>query len=301
MKHYIFMRSCRKDIPWLDLSLQTILRYATGFDGIMVTFPFEDMYPMTGLIQSKFGHAGIRMQPVPRMTEDYIGQQNTKLQADLWLGSDCLITYLDSDVMLTGPLHASQLGGPGASSPMKPLFLYTPYDSLAADKNVMAWKEITQFHMGEEVTNEFMRRLPITVHSNHLAGLRKWYFERTGMPLQHVLTGLSQNGRRDFSEFNLIGAYCWRHHGNDYAWVNTATEAFAPLPIKQYWSWGGLQAEHVREINAFLAVPQLPSASAPAPDEAEDKRTDPPIEEPLSTFEDAQREAREPGDGEVGL
>lgn len=284
MKHALFIRTYHKDLHWLKLSLATIFRYATGFDRLMITFPFEDLHainreivPMMNLCPFPY-----TLQPVQRFTEDYIGQQNTKLHADTWLGQTGLVTFIDSDTMLTGALDASDLLAPaflesvyGSARPDglegssngyptsardKPVWLITPYGPEVGDAN--CWQAPTEKYLDSPVAYEFMRRLPITLKLAHLAALKVWYAGHFSVPLQHTLWTLSQNGSRHFSEFNLIGAFIHATYPTEYHWVNTLQDQIPKLPLKQYWSWGGLQQEHIEEINGYLHQP-LVSAAAP--------------------------------------
>lgn len=292
MKHALFIRTYHKDLHWLKLSLATIFRYATGFDRLMITFPFEDLHainreivPMMNLCPFPY-----TLQPVQRFTEDYIGQQNTKLHADTWLGQTGLVTFIDSDTMLTGALRARDLTicrpHTEAESTMidsiedpvekerrwqellqkvlddpMPTWLITPYGPEVGDAN--CWQAPTEKYLDSPVAYEFMRRLPITLKLAHLAALKVWYAGHFSVPLQHTLWTLSQNGSRHFSEFNLMGAFIHATYPTEYHWVNTLQDQIPQLPLKQYWSWGGLQQEHIEEINGYLHQP-LVSAATPA-------------------------------------
>ncbi len=275
MKNVLFIRTYLKDLPWLELTLQTLFRHAKGWDEIMIAFPFEDLYPVTHRISPLLNGSPIpvKMQPVARMTDDYIGQQATKCHADTWAGTDTLITFWDSDAALTDTLNLHDLFrlphqvpprgemGPGP----KPAWLYTPYEALTADRNVMAWKPITERYLGEPVSHEFMRRLPITVYGAHLAAMRLFVQQRHNTPLQALLFRASEAGRKEFSEFNLMGAFCHNNFPNDYVWVDTTRDAFNALPVKQYWSWGGLQQNHIEEITGFIHTPKPVFKEDPTP------------------------------------
>lgn len=255
--HYLFIRSYRGDLQWLKLSLRTIDKYLTGFTAIFVVCPYEDLMQFqvvfgTDLINLK----NIRLMPdqaTTRMANDYIGQQNTKLYADTFTGKEGYITYWDSDVALTGPLDAADLFAP--ADPYKPLYLYTPYEALASDPNAMSWKPITEYWMKEPVAYEFMRRLPLTVKASHLGEIRTWFIQKHGMHLNQALYQVASKnpiGWKQFSEFNLIGAWIHNNHPDDYHWINTVTMPYTNLPIKQYWSWGGLTSKVQQEIAGFL-------------------------------------------------
>ena len=60
---------------------------------------------------------------------------------------------------------------------------------------------------------------------------------------------------RDFSEFNVLGAFCLRYtpHLYDFRIANPATDGF-PRTIRQQWSWqqGGVE-RHRAEYEEILA------------------------------------------------
>lgn len=259
MKHFLFIRSCRKDLDWCELCLRCIFRFAEGFDGVILTFPFEDLHAFHPMVARNFRvHTEaktLKLVPVQRMPNDYIGQQCSKLHADLQTGNDCWITYLDSDAMLTGTLRPEMLFAP-VDEPLWPITLYDP----AILGDAMCWKAPTERYLKREGVNyEYMRRLLLTVHSDHLGELRRHMLKLHG---QH-LSGLMRNVTdKAFSEFNLMGAFLHEAHPEAYHFYDTQQEAHDPLPFKQYWSWGGLQPDHIVEINA--AIHGTPPAPTPA-------------------------------------
>ena len=244
MRHHIFIRSYRGDLPWLKYSLRSLLRFASGFDSIVLTFPARDWFHFHAMIGREFGHIpALKLRAVPWFPNDYIGQQNTKLHADLYTGLDGAITFWDSDAVATGPLRPDLLYDRG-----KILYLLTPYEALKADA-VDVWQKSTEKWLGQPVENEFMRRLPITVYGPHLTELRQWFRRRHGRPLWRAL--LSVKGHA-FSEFNLMGAWIYQHHRESYRWLNTLEEQAAPLPCRQFWSWGGFTPEVTAELETLL-------------------------------------------------
>jgi ADP-heptose:LPS heptosyltransferase/glycosyltransferase involved in cell wall biosynthesis len=244
MNRFLFIRSYRRDLPWLKFSLRSLLKYASGFDGIVLACPWRDLVLFRRMIGREFGHIpALRIRPVRRMRHDYIGQQYTKLHADLFTGDDGTVTFWDSDAIATGPFDSGRLFQDG-----KILYLKTPYAALPPEV-AEKWQPVTERWLGEPVSCEFMRRLPITFYASHLAELRRWFRQRHGQSLWEALEPLEGAA---FSEFNLMGAWAQRHRPQAYRWLDTTEEAAAPLPCRQYWSLGGVTPEIAAEIAQVL-------------------------------------------------
>jgi hypothetical protein len=56
-----------------------------------------------------------------------------------------------------------------------------------------------------------------------------------------------------FSEFNYMGAYAFNKMNDRFHWIDTEHEPFENLPLKQYWSHGGIQEEQKKELVATIS------------------------------------------------
>lgn len=276
MKRVIFIRSYRGDLAWLRFTLRALGRFAEGFDGVIVVVPWRDLPRFAAMIwRERRRIPRVRLRPTRRFPEDYIGQQCTKLHADRFTGPGCAITFLDSESILTAPLSAGELFEDG-----RPIFICTPYAAFrkyyaeevdpspdgrprgARLSDMMSWQPLSEQWLGEPVSCEFMRRLPITVHARHLAELRRWFRARHGVGLRKKLRRMKG---RHFSEFNLLGAWLHRYRRDEYRWLDTERETPRPMPIAQYWSWGGLTPEIEAEIEGLLREPSRTEAAVREP------------------------------------
>lgn len=235
MSHWIFIRSYRGDIEWLHWCLKSIAKFSSGFEGIRVVVPTYHV-PL-------FRMENIPCEQCPVYPDDYLGQQITKLYADTYLPSDCMVTFVDSDCFFIQPFTPESLMVDG-----KPRMLMTPYSVLG---NTVPWKQITERAIGGEITYEFMRRLPIMIRSTDLAGFRDWFRDlHQGVNVEQYVR---EQPYRAFSEFNAIGAWLHACRSDAYHWQDTESQPLPPLLLRQGWSHGGLTVQAKAEMEALLA------------------------------------------------
>lgn len=222
MSTSIFIKTWENDLEWLQLSLKSILKHASGIDDIIIAADascVSHVYPMAG---------PARVISVPDWENGYIQQQWVKLNADLYTDSEYIL-YVDSDCVFKKAFSPESFMRDG-----QPVLLKTPYTSLDSGS---VWKPITEDFVGWEVEYEYMRRLPWMYRRSSLTNF-KHYFEN----LEHHLTSMED---RSFSEFNALGAYIDRFEQDKYFISNT--EEWLPEEVsQQFWSWGGVTPE-IRE------------------------------------------------------
>ncbi len=244
----LFIRSYANDFPWLYYCLQSIRKFAVGFSEVRIVVPngqaqdaeFEVEMSRVKLKLPVFVHEW--------NTEDsrgYFDQQISKLHADLYVSSD-FITYIDSDTVLTHVLKASDL-----FVQSRPIYPITPYNSIIMSGDGIPWRGPTEAFMGERVEYEFMRRQMITIPKRILGELRQFCFVKHRRSMTDYVKHASE-----FSEFNVIGAFCYKTHCDAFHWQNTEhpgeINKIVALGVKQHWSWGGLNDLIRNELNDLL-------------------------------------------------
>lgn len=232
MRHVLFIRSYRGDIPWLQHCLRSIQKFAIGFSGLHIVVPADQ--------KQEFACLNTNVEICGIYREDYMGQQMTKMTADFYTG-DALVTFVDSDCCFCQLTTPADLLDPMG----RPIMLMTPYSQLSG----VPWQAPTQEVMGTPVEFEFMRRLPITIYGHHIRQFRHWFSANHGKSLeQHVLNVPNRN----FSEFNAMGAWCYQFKRNDYYWLDTSKKELPPKFVKQHWSWGGMTPDILAELEELL-------------------------------------------------
>lgn len=224
--HTIFIRTYAKDADWLRYCLFSCQNKAPNTP-IIVICPHgshDVIHPLT--VEFGCGYDTL----APAHEDGYLDQQFTKLHADQWVHTEYVI-HLDSDCVLLRSV-ADLFADDG-----RPLLLKTPWHLLES-KGEFVWKQATTNILGLQPQFEFMRRQPLVYPRSVYAGLRNFLEARHG----RLLDWFSKFPTRDFSEFNLLGAWCHEYAHDRFHWVNTAEEPLPPLVARQGWSWGGLLA-----------------------------------------------------------
>jgi hypothetical protein len=218
----VVIRTYHKDIEWLNKALYHLHCNLTGFRKIIILIPNGQEHLLSHLTAERV----IAVDSC--CSNDYIGQQITKLQAYKHTDAE-YIMFMDSDTMLLEPTHVYEFFKRG-----KPLIYKTHYDLVGDAK---AWKSITENLLGFEITHEYMRRFPFIYKTNDLKEIDEFVSARFEKPslfeLGSVLGALS--------EFNLIGAYLDKYKPTEYMILDTENTQLEESKIKQYWSWGGIQ------------------------------------------------------------
>jgi hypothetical protein len=228
----LFIRTYPKDFAWLNYALKSIHKYVTGYRNIIVCSP--DISGLQHLTAEKV----FRCDDLP---DGYVGQQYTKLNAWRYTDAD-FITYWDSDVVATEPIYvwteyfqsglSNECSGLDEMVTQYPIIWKTPYSVLPREAQI--WQPVVEKWLGFKPEYEYMRRMPLTYHRDtvqecwsYLGGLRLGEYMR-------------QAPHREFTEFNILGAYAEAYDHEDYIFKDTEVEAPPPNKVVQSWSWGGM-------------------------------------------------------------
>ncbi len=188
------------------------------------------------------GLSGDRTITCPDYADDYLGQQVTKLHADLLTDAD-YVCHVDSDCVFVRSTQPSDLFDRDI-----PRVTMVPYRTL--DRQV-PWRDITQRFIGAPIEYEYMRGPPYTFPVWLYPALREHTRALHGMTAERYV--LSQPPR-GFSEINALGAYAYVRHRDSFSWHDLSS-ASAPDPACHvYWSWGGIDSATQEELETLLGV-----------------------------------------------
>lgn len=229
MKHSIFIRSYYRDLKWLEYCLRSIRKNWTDHaDGeVVVCFPNSDMERYGQEIKDRVesSHDKVRLTHWSDSTAvGYIDQQVNKVYADIFC-SGYYIIFVDSDCFLTKSGGFSEFF---VGDSRKPYLLHTDYKQVG---DAICWKECTEELIGHPVSREYMRRIPMVVKREHLLTLREYLRSIHGRDPMHILSS-----RNRMSEFNLIGAYLFDNHRDEYQFLPTEACKLPETAWVQNWS-----------------------------------------------------------------
>jgi hypothetical protein len=239
----LFIRSYWKDLGWLRYCLESIAANCNGFRDVIVVAPQSSRERM----QRADLWRGARFLWGRDYADDYLGQQATKLLADLHTDAD-LICHVDSDCVFNVRTTPEDLMREG-----QPCIVRRSIEVLGGRS---PWRAPTEKFLGWPVTHDYMHHPPFLYPRWLYANVRAHATVIHGVDIE---TYLAAQPRRGFSEFNVLGALAWALHRDEFVWIDA--DASPPAPrCRWYWSWGGLDAAIRREIERILPPPGTDAA-----------------------------------------
>jgi|KBSSwiStaDraftv2_1062776.scaffolds.fasta_scaffold02472_14 hypothetical protein len=230
----LYIRTYFRDLRWLHLSLLSVARFVEGYRRIIVVMP-----------RSSAERLRSEQIPDPARTtvvycddyaDDYIGQQISKLHADLDTDA-AMITHLDSDCLFHSPCNLPAL----IAKDGRPIIrVLTQSRRPASD----GWRScIIDLH-GRPLPFDPLTPAPWTYTRDLYASLRETCHQRHHTPLKAWCLARRCD---TVSEFSLLVAQAWFHHRDQYHWV--AADSHLNWPCMQYWS----RSPRANEVRAALA------------------------------------------------
>jgi len=256
MSASIIIRTYHKDVAWLQVCLESIDKYCSGFREVIALLPKGDLAlaDWSCIERNEIGGMPFYAHAIDEQVSDgYIAQQVTKIYADTWTSAENIL-FVDSDIVFFRHATPENFMRHG-----KPFIMFTHYDKFPVDKD-MPWKAITEKFMSHTVDYEFMRRLPSMYPTALLREIREF------CQLTHnigLLAYLKLVKDREFSEFNAIGAYVYYHAPQHVHFIPTdsvsitdAGRVWKPNEIPepcamQFWSWGN-QDEQMAQAKRLI-------------------------------------------------
>jgi hypothetical protein len=257
----IFIKTYPPDFVWLRYCLRSIAKFAHGFNRVVVVTP--EPLPQDDPIWTLPQVFVVKEEAA----DGYLSQQLFKLNAHQFCQSDYIL-HTDSDTIFTEPVTPADFfeahaGVTNDKGEIFPSWLITPY---AGNKLTVPWREPTEAFLGEAITHEFMRRLPVVIPRWAYAGVAEFCHEKHG---EHLASYIMRQPLRQFSEFNAIGAWLYRYHRDAIHWIDTDLVRESEWPrvvVDQQWSWGGWKEEIAekweRILNNDIETRRLPARAA---------------------------------------
>ncbi len=221
----IFIRSYWRDFPWLEYCIKAIERYCHDFNEVVVVIP-ENSRPWLSRHPGILGNS--RLEIDRNYSDDYLGQQVTKLHADTFSQAD-LICHIDSDCIISRPIQPEDIAPGGIPR------VYTR--PIAALPRHWPWTQPTQEFLECNVSHDFLQYPPFTFPKWLYPLLRTWTSETKGTSLEDWIMSRPARG---FSEFNALAAYAYIHYRDKFIWTRATDMGEAEQCCKWFWSWGGL-------------------------------------------------------------
>ena len=232
----LFIRSYYKDFRWLTFCLRSVAKYAHGFRKVILVVPESSA---SRLDRSSF-EGDIDIQLCGNFEDDYLGQQVTKLYADLYTDAD-FICHIDADCLFwrdTRPDDLMQCG--------RAIISITPYSLFPKER---AWQRLSEEFMTHPVQHDFMRRQPF-LFPRWLYSECRIYAEAVHQ--QSLSAYVLSRFPGGFSEYNALGALAYHRFHDRFVWRERRVWAPDESVCRWFWSWGGISGATQREIDDIL-------------------------------------------------
>ena len=248
----LFIKTWSGDAKWLPYCLAGHSRYARDFRQLVLItdkgFDFEisETNIPIKIIETDPTEAGYTENPAfwgvtrqGKITENsprgpgYYWQQAVKMSWPEYSDADAVV-ILDTDVIAWDKFCAMDFTMNG-----QPYWRTEPYKT---NDNDLIWKNCVESFLGESVCKNYMLKYPDNPYlftREATIGFAAQIRERYDLSIIDFFRPTSDGLR--LSEFSLFGAYLDRVNRHGYIIVDFDTFIGVPdIPLKQYWSWGGL-------------------------------------------------------------
>ncbi len=244
----VFIRTYHGDIAWLKYCLASLRRNLKGWAEIVICIPEGQELLLKGVVTTE------RVVISPCYPDDYVGQQISKLQAFRHVRGDYVL-FVDSDLVFhPGADVADYFAGD------KPVLLKESYARLATkhpDIDIRRWQRAVENLFGSRPSHEYMRRAPQLFRTSTLRALDETF------PYLEAHAVCQRD--RLFSEFNVLGFFVQLCEAEQYFIVDLERHATPTNPATQFWSWGGISDEILKELTALGVRDPGDPTTQPAP------------------------------------
>lgn len=233
----IFIRTYPKDFTLLYYCLISIKKYIKGYRNIIICIREKDYNNLIHNIDLN----GIKVVKEHDFANniDYIGQQISKLQADIWSDAD-YFCYVDSDCIFTRESHLNEY----YFKNNKIIILKDEWCNVGDAK---CWLPGLK-NLDLLTDYEFMRRLPQIYPSSILPKIRELIVQKTCKDFINGCIYIHQKFK--FSEFNIMGSYLFLYESEKCNFINSKDYKEENI-IKQFWSHSDLKTI-IPEIKRIL-------------------------------------------------
>ena len=239
MKVSILMVTYGKDIEWAKYSLQSIRKFATGFQSVVVVVPNPDVVDFMGIVQGEMLY-GYNEAAGKGMLHHMV----KILQADEYCPGADAILHMDADCFLTSPITPETYIVDG-----KPVMCRQAYETFRNYAERYSWKACVKNATGIDPEYETMCRHP-SVHLRDVYPIaRSIIHGHTGMGFDQYILSCKNSFPQTFAEFPTLGAVAIAYFNDRYHWMDWPPAEYNGLyqdHMTAFWSHGGMDSMNDR-------------------------------------------------------
>lgn len=257
----ISITAAKSHAAWLECCLKTIEKHCHGFRDVVLVADVkheEAWIPLTR--RFKF----VRLVMVPENGNGHLVQMAHKTGAHRFTDADQIL-YADADHLFRRSCSPDDFMRDG-----KPIIGMASYESLKhahvhpdGSTHPVPWQPVTEKAMGEPVAYEYMR-IPGQMYPRWLPEAASAFLaERFKMSADDYILSCEPTAswpRYGYSEFNYLGAFAHKFHGDKFTMFDLNADPFATRdlcgnwPIDQGWTHGNVMESPWKErVAAALA------------------------------------------------
>lgn len=242
----LLITSWLPDLGWLDYCLRSARKYwISDLSPIVVVTPeCQERMPASS--------QGCEIIYEPQLEDHHLGQMFIKMNADQYTDAP-LIAIADSDCLFKRRCSVEDFMVDG-----KPVIWIEHYGTLLQRSNLIdrEFYENYRIIVGQALhiipEHEFMREQPFIFYREHIRDTREKIESVMNEPLIDVMKKWNS---RYFSEFNLLGAYCWHNHYDLYHWKDYLSPHESLMRQFHSWSQSPDEAGPIgAEVSAILST-----------------------------------------------
>ena len=211
LKTSILIVTYDKDLEFLKYSLKSISKFCRLYNEVVVVIDdHENDCVETKKYLESIGQKYFINKEAKHITRGYIRQQYIKLYSEKYFDEKTdFVCHLDSDNIFN-ELNSPDVFFKGC----KPVIGMQKWAEMPNNN----FEESTNKTVGFDVDYNFMRRMPLVYPRCIFKELREFIISSHG----DITTFL--NSMKKFSEYNVIGAYCYKFHKDSFYWVDVVED-----------------------------------------------------------------------------
>lgn len=255
----IFIRTYKKDFPILKYSIISILKFVKSYNNIIITVRDKEFSELISYFEKETffieNKNKIKIYSVPNFQDniDYLGQQITKLHADIYSSAD-YIFYIDSDCIFYDFFD------------IKTMFTNNKINLIVENweklpEIVLIWKYFLN-KINLKTPYEYMRRLPLIYPSIILKNVREFISNKYKTNFVNSCLYIYNQIKNElpdkyplyFSEFNLLGAYSFLYNPEYYNFVKSNDVEEIPSKQLQHCNYNNDTNKQIIEMKRLLKL-----------------------------------------------
>jgi hypothetical protein len=218
----VLIRSYYRDFRWLRLALRSLEQFVSGYRRAIVVVPQASLARLDIPIPSRGTNVIVRT--CSDYADDYLGQQVTKLHADLYTDAD-IIFHLDSDQIFVARCDLSERLFEGGKLKMV-------FDRSGRRPVHDGWRHCPEYFFGRAFLWDLATPLPLAIPRHVYGGLRAYCVENYGKSIADYALATKPDR---FCEVALLRGFAMLQEAGAYRWVNAEYGDLVP-ECRTFWS-----------------------------------------------------------------